>query len=308
MTEPSDDALVCAYFMGAEDYKDKIKELQNQNQQLVSALGRGEIMAVNIIHEPVVILATKTVMQPQSLGFASYTNDYPFVPGTDAIPELAGRICYQSFAKPRPGGNEAYIGHILEEGHGSVLEHAYVGFIIKGVSRALTHELIRHRAGTGVSQLSQRYCENLAFVMPPLALGHQDLYDIHRRSFETAAVQYTAAAAMAEALETSAFAARGLYAKDGADIARQIRKRSRESARAVLPNAAETHLLFTANLRAWRNILEQRGSIHADLEIRRLACVLAHSLMEIAPNCFQDFDVFTDTDGRASVRNTCRKV
>ena len=269
---------------------------------------KGEIMAVSIIHKPVVILATNTVMQPQSLGFASYVQHYPFVPGIDAVPELAGRICYQSFAKPRPGGNEAYVGHILEEGHGNVLEHAYVGFIIHGVSRALTHELIRHRAGTGVSQLSQRYCQNLAFVMPPLALEHQDLYDIHRRSFEVAAAQYTAAVGMAEVLETSAFAARGLYAKDGAEISRQIRKRSRESSRAVLPNATETHLLFTANLRAWRNILEQRGSIHADLEIRRLACVLAHSLIGIAPNCFQDFEVFKDEDGRESVRNNFRKV
>src|SRR5207302_10091844 len=82
--------------------------------------------------------------------------------------ETAGRICYMSFAKPRPGGNQAYIGHILEVGHGSVLEHATWNLLFTGVSRSLTHELIRHRAGFGYSQLSQRYVdESVAeYVVP----------------------------------------------------------------------------------------------------------------------------------------------
>src|SRR5947209_10966315 len=63
--------------------------------------------------------------------------------------EVAGRVCYMSFAKPRPGGNKAYLGHILEVGHGSVLEHAVWNLLITGVSRSLTHELVRHRAGFG---------------------------------------------------------------------------------------------------------------------------------------------------------------
>src|SRR5438105_13297107 len=73
--------------------------------------------------------------------------------------EAAGRVCYMSFAKPRPGGNQTYIGHILEVGHGSVLEHAVWNLLFTGVSRSLTHELIRHRAGFGYSQLSQRYVD-----------------------------------------------------------------------------------------------------------------------------------------------------
>jgi thymidylate synthase (FAD) len=61
--------------------------------------------------------------------------------------EVAGRVCYMSFAKPRPGGNQAYLHHILEVGHGSVLEHAAWNFVFTGCSRSLTHELVRHRAG-----------------------------------------------------------------------------------------------------------------------------------------------------------------
>jgi thymidylate synthase (FAD) len=67
----------------------------------------------------------------------------------EKLVEVAGRVCYMSFAKPRPGGNHAYIEHILEVGHGSVLEHAVFNLIITGVSRSFTHELVRHRAGFG---------------------------------------------------------------------------------------------------------------------------------------------------------------
>ena len=89
------------------------------------------------------------------------------------LAEVAGRVCYMSFAKPRPGGNQAYLDHILEVGHGSVLEHAVWNFVFTGVSRSLTHELIRHRAGFGYSQLSQRYVdESVAEYVEP---------DVHRR-------------------------------------------------------------------------------------------------------------------------------
>src|SRR6266567_4661821 len=84
------------------------------------------------------------------------------------LSEVAGRLCYMSFARPRPGGNQAYLNHILEVGHGSVLEHAVWNLIFAGVSRSLTHELIRHRAGWGYSQLSQRYVdESVAEYVEP---------------------------------------------------------------------------------------------------------------------------------------------
>src|SRR6476661_1604188 len=77
----------------------------------------------------------------------------------EVLTETAGRVCYMSFAKPRPGGNAAYLTHIKEVGHGSVLEHAVWNLVITGVSRSLTHELVRHRAGWAYSQLSQRYVD-----------------------------------------------------------------------------------------------------------------------------------------------------
>src|SRR5947208_6757304 len=76
------------------------------------------------------------------------------------------------FIKPQPGVNKVYIDHIKEYGHGSVLEHAVWNFIFTGVSRSLTHELIRHRAGFGYSQLSQRYVdESVAEYVEPDAIA-----------------------------------------------------------------------------------------------------------------------------------------
>lgn len=74
------------------------------------------------------------------------------------LTEVAGRVCYMSFAKPRPGGNHAYIEHILEVGHGSVLEHAVWSFVFTGVSRSLTHELVRHRARHGLFPIESAIC------------------------------------------------------------------------------------------------------------------------------------------------------
>src|SRR6476620_11584568 len=109
----------------------------------------------------------------------------------EKLVEVAGRLCYMSFAKPRPGGNKAYIGHILEVGHGSVLEHAVWNLLFTGVSRSLTHELIRHRAGFGYSQLSQRYVdESIAEYVEPDCIA--DDPEMHQHWIDTVAQTHQA--------------------------------------------------------------------------------------------------------------------
>src|SRR6478672_3289739 len=96
----------------------------------------------------------------------------------EVVTETAGRVCYMSFVRPRPGGNATYLHHIKEVGHGSVLEHAVWNFLFTGVSRSLTHELVRHRAGFGFSQLSQRYVdESVAeYVEPDVIAADPELH------------------------------------------------------------------------------------------------------------------------------------
>lgn len=196
------------------------------------------------------------------------------------IVELAGRVCYMSFAKPRPGGNKAYIEHILEVGHGSVLEHAVFGLLITGVSRSLTHELIRHRAGFGYSQLSQRYVDESEcnFVLPE-AIAHDK--DSIEQFHEFCKISTKTYRSFVEYLEQES--------KEKDKTLR--RKRAREAARSVLPNCTETKIFVTGNARAWRHFLELRGSIHADAEIQRLAFAVLKKLQQAAPHIFGDYRV-----------------
>src|SRR2546429_580260 len=93
-------------------------------------------------------------------------------PGTtdaEELVEVAGRICYLSFGnRQSPRNNAEYIENLIQMGHESVLEHVTWTFLIDGVSRAFTHQLVRHRVGLAFSQLSQQYHDesDASFVMP----------------------------------------------------------------------------------------------------------------------------------------------
>src|SRR5271170_5561982 len=145
---------------------------------------------VRIIREPTVYLLGRQTTDQANID--RFLADHGVAWETDTevaaeyLAEIAGRVCYMSFAKPRPGGNEAYIGHILEVGHGSVLEHAAWNMVFTGVSRSLTHELVRHRAGWGFSQLSQRYVdESVAEYVEPDCIADDPA--LHQLWLETVA-------------------------------------------------------------------------------------------------------------------------
>lgn len=212
----------------------------------------------------------------------------------EKLVEVAGRLCYMSFAKPRPGGNKAYIGHILEVGHGSVLEHAVFNFIITGVSRSFTHELVRHRAGFGYSQLSQRFVDesDCAFVEPEVIANDPELHAIW---LEAVTASQSAYKALADGL-----AARFAHIPD-----RTLRrKRAREAARSVLPNATETKIFVTGNARALRHFVEMRGDASADAEIRRVAVAMLRLLQAESPNLFGDYTLASLPEGGGDAADT----
>jgi thymidylate synthase (FAD) len=216
----------------------------------------------------------------------------------EVLAETAGRACYMSYAKPRPGGNAAYLGHIKESGHGSVLEHAVWNLMVTGVSRSLTHELIRHRAGVGVSQLSQRYVdESVAeYVEPDVIADDPELH----------AIWLDAVTHMHQAYMRLATKLAEKLTSEPDRTAR--RKAARQAARSVLPNATETKIFITANARALRNIIEQRGSRHAEPEIRKLAVAILDILQVESPNLFGDYSRVELPDGSVEVTTPFRKV
>ncbi|BBZ23532.1 FAD-dependent thymidylate synthase [Mycolicibacter hiberniae] len=208
--------------------------------------------------------------------------------GGQALVEFAGRACYQSWSKPNPrtATNAAYLKHIIDVGHFSVLEHAVVTFYISGVSRSATHELIRHRHFS-FSQLSQRYVPepDSRVVLPP---GIQDDPELQQILIEAADASHAAYATLLARLEAK-------FADQPNATLR--RKQARQAARAVLPNATETRIVVTGNYRAWRHFIAMRASEHADVEIRRLAVECLRQLSGAAPAAFGDFQISTLADG-----------
>lgn len=252
----------------------------------------------------VTLIARQEFVYPEHINWTS-DSDVP----AQVLTEFSGRLCYLSFGADAgiEGGhktiggrttNESYLANILKVKHGSVLEHGVWTLLVEGVSRALTHELVRHRAGFGFSQLSQRYVDEseIGFVLPPEIEEGTRAFEVWGRACEESLAAYR------EIL---------------ADLAEQIgeegtatmrRKRARQAARAVLPNCAETKIVVTGNARAWRHFVEMRGSETADVEIRRLAVAVLRVLRDEAPNIFSDLAIVPAEDGTEVVRTDYSKV
>jgi thymidylate synthase (FAD) len=217
--------------------------------------------------------------------------------GAEQLCEAAGRVCYMSFGKGRKT-NRDYLGNIIGVGHGSVLEHAVWNFIVTGVSRSLTHELIRHRAGFGYSQLSQRYVDESEadYVEPNAIADDPELHAIWLEAISHAQLAYRRLVD-------------GLAAKF-TDVSQATlrRKLARQAARSVLPNACETKIFVTANARGLRHFIELRGDEHADVEIRALAVKMLRIMQEAAPNIFGDYTIEKLGDGTEVAQTPHRKV
>lgn len=216
----------------------------------------------------------------------------------ERLAEFAGRMCYMSQHNPAKRETREYLDNIKKQGHGSVLEHANYTILFEGISRSLTHELVRHRAGFAYSQLSQRYVDesDASFVIPPAIVGDEKLEGAWRTQVESAQATYVSL--VTQLMERYAWVADKVHR----------RKMAREAGRAVLPNATETKIVVTANARAWRTMLELRSSEGAEMEIRRMAIAALRLLQREAPGFFSDFEVYTAEDRREAARIIYHKV
>ncbi|HEX7122933.1 MAG TPA: FAD-dependent thymidylate synthase, partial [Gemmatimonadaceae bacterium] len=191
-----------------------------------------------------------------------------------------------------------YLENIKKQGHGSVLEHAVYVLLIEGISRSCSHELVRHRAGFGYSQLSQRYVDesHAAFVMPPAVQGDARLEAEWTAQVEAAQAAYVHA--VAGLMERFAWVTEKVHR----------RKMAREAARSVLPNATEVKIVVSANARAWRTMLELRCGEGAELEIRRMAIAVLRVLQREARALFSDFAIYSADDKQEAARVEYHKV
>ncbi len=256
---------------------------------------------MNIIHEPKVYLVGRQDVDRSQVD--RFLEDYGMTWQTDTevggeqLAEAGGRLCYLSFGKGRKT-NAEYLSNIIGQKHGSVLEHAVWNFIIAGVSRSFTHELVRHRAGFAYSQLSQRYVdESIAnYIEPDIIAEDESLHAVWLRAVESSHQAYLDLVV-------------GLMDKlSDMEDKTQRRKLARQAARSVLPNATETMIFVTANGRALRHFIEMRGSEWAEAEIRKVALQMLDIMQREAPAIFSDYNIVRLDDGTDVARTPFEKV
>jgi len=266
----------------------------------------------------------------------------------EELAEIGGRVCYMSFGKPRPGGNKVYLDHIKEVGHYSVFEHATYTLLCEGISRSVSHEFVRHRVGMSPSQLSQRYFDGseTEFCIPPslavevklaiassyvqeaaleseleayVTLGYNPSFDKYLYDYvvENGVSQTIKAIEAGNIWIRSVEAARVDYIELTDYLASlsnnelkgtEKRKFARQAARSVLPNATETKIVMTGNIRAWRHFIELRANRHADPEIRLLAYKVWKKLVKESPNAFGDYKEEQLSDGSFELTTSYGKV
>ena len=250
---------------------------------------------VRIVREPAVsILARPQFTEPPHLK-VQWEGD-----STDGerLAEYAGRICHMSQDNAAGRATREYLENIKKQGHGTVLEHATYSLLLEGVSRSLTHDLVRHRAGFAYSEVSPRYVDEdaIRFVMPPAVVGDASLEAAWTAQVTAALESYSA---LVEQLMT-----RYRWIDDKV----RRRKVARDAARAVMPNSTETRIVVTGNARAWRTMLELCAGEPAEQELRRLAVAVLRVLQAEAPGFFGDFEVYQAADRQEAARASYHKV
>ena len=199
----------------------------------------------------------------------------------ELIVEFAGRVCYRSW---KPGLNpnvtrirtdqRAYFANLLSSFHGSVLEHASYSLAFHNVSRVFTHELVRHRAGSAFSQESLRYVRlaDLGFRMPPVLEPIRDKV-----------------LSIVEQLEEFQLSAAEDLGLDEEGVPFHVKKEVTSALRRLAPIGLSTDIIWTANVRTLRHVIEMRTAPGAEEELRLVFDQVAEIMCREAPNLFQDF-------------------
>jgi thymidylate synthase (FAD) len=196
-------------------------------------------------------------------------------------------------SRQSPRLNRDYLRNIIDKGHESVLEHAVWTLEFAGVTRAFSHQLVRHRVGFSYSQLSQQYVDHEDFEMlPPMDLKKYPdaaaAWDKAEGAVRSAYIELHNALHIE--FDASAFNSEGERHRFINSVARQ-----------VLPNAVSTRIMVTANARALRHFLVLRGGIEGDREMREVSAALLRVMSREAPVLFEDFEEVKFSDGGPAV-------
>jgi len=233
------------------------------------------------------------------VGAPEWSTDAPS--DSERLCEMMGRLCYRSF---KPGlnpnvtrvreGNDIYLGHIMEVGHGSVLEHAVLNFVFADVSRVFTHELVRHRAGSAFSQESLRFVrlDKLSAYVP-----------MHIRENEEGMALYTRTLEQLEQVQTELAKVFAIEDEKKFDV----KKKLTSAFRRIAPDGVATTIGWSCNFRTLRHVIEMRTEPSAEEEIRLVFGKVYEIVKDRYPNLMGDYEVEM-VDGLPWVKTTHGKV
>lgn len=236
----------------------------------------------------------------QDLGFDPddyFDDDFAEAVGIEQIMKYSGQECYLSFGEGHTGWSDKsltkYFDNQKRNKDGSVFEHGKFSFQAYGISRSLTHELVRHRVDYGFSQVSQRYVDGqrLRFVQGP-EYAEGILHSRFENWIDLCAMEYDQ---RATDLQESLF--KDMPEADTREKKVFRRKQANSAARRCLPNETEAPLVFSANIRSLRHTLEMRTHMTAETEIRRLFDAVYEIMAKEAPHLFNDYTAEHLDDG-----------
>jgi len=219
-----------------------------------------------------------------------------------ALGMFAGQLCYLSLGPKRTKHKDKdkyFKNAVLEQKHGSIIEHTNYSMLFYGIDRAVTHEKVRHRIA-GYSQVSQRYVglDRIRFCMPFDIQGHPKLVEEALKDMEADYYRYS------KWIELY----KEVLPQNADEEKTEYRKRLQSASRRVLPNWVEAPIVVTANARAWRHMIEMRAAPSADVAIRRPFIKAVKILQTVAPEFFGDYMISKHKDGSEIATTEYRKV
>lgn len=214
-----------------------------------------------------------------------------YTPEPERVVAAAAKLCYS-----RTGVNDImenlndenvgrFLNMLMELGHESPVEHISFTFAVEGVSRVLTHQLVRHRIAS-YSQQSQRYVklEQFEYIIPPSINDIPEAREIFIKSMEKDQEDYNKLVDILMDKYVPALISQGMDEKKAKKAAE---KRAIEDARYTFPNACETKIVFTMNARTLFNFFKHRCCSRAQWEIREMANEMLKQVREVAPTIFK---------------------
>lgn len=236
-----------------------------------------------------------------------------YTPEPEKLVSAAAKLCYSRVGVSEIMENlddenvDKFLGMLMDLGHESPIEHVDFTFGVEGVSRVLTHQLVRHRIGCSYSQQSQRYVKlsQFEYIIPPQIAGIKEAYGKFEEAMEYGQKCYDE---LVEILFRGNYETLISQGKNDKQARMEAEKTSIEDARYVFPNACESKIMFTMNARALYNFFNLRCCNRAQWEIHHLADEMLKKVREVAPILFKNAGPSCLAGSCPEGRMTCGRI